>query len=128
MIVIKTRYQTFLNKHFYNYKSISLWYCIIFLDLIHILLPTIQLLLHYLLFSRIIAAGKSVTPLDNVDLLAPITKPDKVVCIGLNYRGHCDEQSLPYPKEPMFFNKFPSCIVGPYDNVVIPPITDVSIL
>lgn len=63
-----------------------------------------------------------------MDLLAPITKPDKVACVGLNYSGHCDEQNLPYPKEPMFFSKFSSTIVGPYDNVVIPAITDVSIL
>lgn len=86
-----------------------------------------KLSFNFFYICRIIAAGKSVTPLDKVDLLPPITKPDKVVCIGLNYKGHCDEQNIPYPKEPMFFNKFPSCIVGPNDKVLIPPITDVSI-
>lgn len=75
---------------------------------------------------RIVAAGKSVTPLSSVDLLSPITKPDKVACVGLNYRGHCEEQNIPLPKEPMIFSKFSSTIVGPHDNVVIPPITDVS--
>ncbi|KAJ8917831.1 hypothetical protein NQ315_010740 [Exocentrus adspersus] len=74
--------------------------------------------------KRIVAAGKSVTPLSSVDLLPPITKPDKVACVGLNYKGHCEEQNIPFPKEPMIFSKFSSTIVGPYDNVVIPPITD----
>lgn len=46
--------------------------------------------------------------------------------MGLNYRGHCEEQNIPLPKEPMIFSKFSSTIVGPHDNVVIPPITDVS--
>ncbi|XP_018568234.1 fumarylacetoacetate hydrolase domain-containing protein 2A [Anoplophora glabripennis] len=74
--------------------------------------------------KRIVAAGKSVTPLSSVDLLSPITKPDKVACIGLNYKGHCEEQNIPFPQEPMIFSKFSSTIIGPHDNVVIPPITD----
>lgn len=74
--------------------------------------------------KRIVGESKSVTPLENVDLLSPITKPDKVACVGLNYTGHCEEQNLPRPKEPMIFSKFSSVIVGPNDNVQIPPITD----
>ncbi|KAJ8941845.1 hypothetical protein NQ318_005128 [Aromia moschata] len=74
--------------------------------------------------STIVAAGKSITPLENVELLSPITKPDKVACVGLNYSGHCKEQNIEEPKEPMIFSKFSSCIVGPHDNVVIPPITN----
>lgn len=73
---------------------------------------------------RIIGAGKSIVALSDVKLLAPITKPDKVICVGLNYTGHCDEQNKPYPEEPMFFSKFSSCIVGPTDNVVLPKISD----
>jgi len=73
---------------------------------------------------RIIADSKSVTPISDAILLPPITNPDKIACVGLNYSGHCDEQNVPYPKEPMFFSKFPSVVVGPNDNVVIPPITD----
>ncbi|XP_072378954.1 oxaloacetate tautomerase FAHD2B, mitochondrial isoform X2 [Diabrotica undecimpunctata] len=74
--------------------------------------------------KRIVAEGKSVTSLENVDLLSPITRPDKVACVGLNYSGHCSEQNIPEPKEPMIFSKFSSVIVGPYDNIEIPPITD----
>ncbi|CAH2009077.1 unnamed protein product [Acanthoscelides obtectus] len=74
--------------------------------------------------KRIVAAGKSITHLADVDLLSPITKPDKVVCVGLNYSGHCEEQKISPPSEPMFFSKFSSVIIGPNDNVVIPPITN----
>ncbi|XP_059353621.1 fumarylacetoacetate hydrolase domain-containing protein 2-like isoform X2 [Daphnia carinata] len=53
-------------------------------------------------------------------LLAPITSPDKVACIGMNYKDHCQEQGVPIPKEPLVFSKFPSCIVGPFDNIPSP--------
>ena len=49
----------------------------------------------------------------NVDkILAPITAPDKLICSGMNYKDHCEEQNVPIPIEPIIFNKFPSCIVG----------------
>jgi len=74
--------------------------------------------------KRIVAEGKSVVPLDDVRFLAPINRPDKVACVGLNYTGHCEEQNIPHPKEPMFFSKFSSCITGPYDNVELPTISN----
>ncbi len=42
------------------------------------------------------------------------------IAIGLNYVDHAHETGSPIPKEPIIFNKAPSCIVGPNDNVVIP--------
>ncbi|KAK7872820.1 hypothetical protein R5R35_006698 [Gryllus longicercus] len=74
--------------------------------------------------KRIVAEGKSVVTYSSVKLLPPVISPDKVVCVGLNYKGHCEEQNLAYPKEPMFFSKFSSCIVGPYDKVLYPSITN----
>ncbi|XP_032794648.1 fumarylacetoacetate hydrolase domain-containing protein 2 [Daphnia magna] len=53
-------------------------------------------------------------------LLAPITSPDKVACIGMNYKDHCQEQGAPIPLEPLVFSKFPSCIIGPFDNIPYP--------
>lgn len=67
-------------------------------------------------------------PLKDVNLLPPITKPDKVACVGLNYSGHCDEQNIPYPREPMIFSKFASTIIGPYDDIQLPTISNVRIL
>lgn len=54
----------------------------------------------------------------DVELLAPITEPQKILCVGLNYRGHCDEQKKEYPKEPMFFSKYASTLVGPTGDVI----------
>ncbi|XP_016961514.1 fumarylacetoacetate hydrolase domain-containing protein 2 [Drosophila biarmipes] len=55
---------------------------------------------------------------DDVTLLPPLTDPGKIICIGLNYQDHCDEQNKPAPKEPMFFSKFNNALVGPQDNVI----------
>lgn len=54
----------------------------------------------------------------DVELLPPILEPQKILCVGLNYKGHCDEQKKEYPKEPMFFSKFASTLVGPTGNVI----------
>ncbi len=51
---------------------------------------------------------------------APIAKPEKIVCIGLNYRNHALESNMEVPKEPIIFMKAPNTIVGPHDDVWIP--------
>ncbi|XP_055699577.1 fumarylacetoacetate hydrolase domain-containing protein 2 [Phlebotomus papatasi] len=54
----------------------------------------------------------------DVTLLSPVSNPEKIVCIGLNYRGHCEEQNLTPPVRPMFFSKFASTLVGPTGSVI----------
>eukprot|EP00092_Neocalanus_flemingeri_P081672 GFUD01102066.1.p1 GENE.GFUD01102066.1~~GFUD01102066.1.p1 ORF type:complete len:286 (-),score=67.41 GFUD01102066.1:68-925(-) len=56
----------------------------------------------------------------DIDLAAPITGMDKVLCIGMNYKDHLEEVGVPIPKEPLVFNKFPSCIVGPSADLPYP--------
>ncbi|MGR0319745.1 fumarylacetoacetate hydrolase family protein [Agromyces sp. ZXT2-3] len=51
---------------------------------------------------------------------APIARPGKIVCIGLNYRDHAEETGAALPAEPVIFMKDPSTIVGPNDDVLIP--------
>ena len=51
---------------------------------------------------------------------APIARPGKIVCIGLNYRDHAEETGAALPAEPVVFMKDPSTIVGPFDDVLIP--------
>ncbi len=51
---------------------------------------------------------------------APIARPGKLVCIGLNYRDHARESGIDPPQEPIFFLKAPNTVVGPYDQVLIP--------
>uniref|UniRef100_A0A2K5NW51 Fumarylacetoacetate hydrolase domain containing 2B n=1 Tax=Cercocebus atys TaxID=9531 RepID=A0A2K5NW51_CERAT len=75
---------------------------------------------------RALAAQLPVLPRSEVTFLAPVTRPDKVVCVGMNYADHCKEQNVPVPKEPIIFSKFASSIVGPYDEVVLPPESQVG--
>ena len=51
---------------------------------------------------------------------APIARPGKVVCIGLNYRDHAAETGQAIPVRPIVFMKDPYTVVGPYDEVLIP--------
>ncbi len=51
---------------------------------------------------------------------APIVRPGKVICIGLNYSDHAAESGMPIPSEPIVFLKGSNTVVGPYDEVQIP--------
>jgi 2-keto-4-pentenoate hydratase/2-oxohepta-3-ene-1,7-dioic acid hydratase in catechol pathway len=51
---------------------------------------------------------------------APIARPGKVVCIGLNYRDHAEETGAKIPERPVVFLKASNTVVGPYDTVLIP--------
>ena len=55
-----------------------------------------------------------------VRLGAPICRPSKIVCIGLNFRDHAEESGMEIPKEPVIFFKATSSLVGPNDTLVIP--------
>mmetsp|Transcript_16849 Transcript_16849/g.32886 ORF Transcript_16849/g.32886 Transcript_16849/m.32886 type:complete len:304 (+) Transcript_16849:36-947(+) len=55
----------------------------------------------------------------NVQLKAPIYDAQKVICVGMNYVDHCTEQNLPVPEEPVFFNKFPTSLAGPGDDLLL---------
>ncbi|MGB8478653.1 MAG: fumarylacetoacetate hydrolase family protein [Acidobacteriaceae bacterium] len=51
---------------------------------------------------------------------APVARPAKVICIGLNYSDHAAESGMPIPPEPIVFMKASNTVVGPYDDVMIP--------
>jgi 2-keto-4-pentenoate hydratase/2-oxohepta-3-ene-1,7-dioic acid hydratase in catechol pathway len=55
--------------------------------------------------------------LNEVQILAPIANPSKVVAIGLNYMDHCREQNVDPPKAPLIFAKFPTAIIGPGETI-----------
>ncbi len=62
-------------------------------------------------------AGK---PLDRVVLLAPIPKPPKFICIGLNYRDHAAEAKMELPSVPTIFSKFSNTVIGPGAKIILP--------
>lgn len=57
----------------------------------------------------------------SIRLLAPVPRPGKVICIGLNYHDHAKESGMEPPPLPLVFTKFPSCVIGPDEPVVLPP-------
>lgn len=59
-------------------------------------------------------------PLTEVELLAPVPRPGKVICVGLNYRDHAAESGMPVPASPIYFAKFSSCVIGPGAPVPLP--------
>ena len=58
--------------------------------------------------------------LDEVQLLAPLPDPQKIVCMGLNYRDHADETGQEIPQAPMWFAKFANSLVGSGTPIVLP--------
>ncbi|XP_061672841.1 fumarylacetoacetate hydrolase domain-containing protein 2A isoform X2 [Syngnathoides biaculeatus] len=69
---------------------------------------------------RALSSGRCVLDRSDVRLSSPILAPEKVICVGLNYRDHCLEQKAAIPKEPVIFSKFSNAITGPYDDIVLP--------
>jgi acylpyruvate hydrolase len=59
-------------------------------------------------------------PRSEVRLLAPFVRPSKILCLGLNYREHAEEQGKAAPETPRLFLKPASAIIGPEDEVVVP--------
>jgi 2-keto-4-pentenoate hydratase/2-oxohepta-3-ene-1,7-dioic acid hydratase in catechol pathway len=59
-------------------------------------------------------------PIDDNALGAPAPRPAQVFAIGLNYRDHAAEAGLDVPASPATFTKFPTCLAGPFADVVLP--------
>ena len=67
--------------------------------------------------------GAASVPTAEAQLHAPIPDPQKVVCVGLNYRDHAVESKMAIPKEPVLFSKFPSALVGHGEPIVVPAVS-----
>ncbi|MBV8552302.1 MAG: fumarylacetoacetate hydrolase family protein [Acidobacteriaceae bacterium] len=61
--------------------------------------------------------------LSSVKLLAPIPRPRKLICVGLNYLDHAKETGAEIPKVPTIFNKFATAVIAPGDNIVLPKVS-----
>src|ERR671910_314528 len=64
--------------------------------------------------------GDDGVPVDGVRLLPPVTRPGKIICIGLNYRAHAEEQGAEPPETPTFFAKFRNALAAPSATVRLP--------
>lgn len=59
-----------------------------------------------------------------VELLPVVPEPAKIVCLGLNYRGHVAETERELPAYPVLFTKFADSLIGPFGKIVKPPESD----
>jgi 2-keto-4-pentenoate hydratase/2-oxohepta-3-ene-1,7-dioic acid hydratase in catechol pathway len=59
-------------------------------------------------------------PVSEVELLPPLPDPEKIVCVGLNYRSHAQEAGLEPPESPTFFAKFRNALAAPGATVTLP--------
>lgn len=58
-------------------------------------------------------------PFDEARLGSPVPEPRQVFAIGLNYRSHAEESGMAVPEVPATFTKFPACLTGPWNDVVL---------
>jgi 2-keto-4-pentenoate hydratase/2-oxohepta-3-ene-1,7-dioic acid hydratase in catechol pathway len=61
--------------------------------------------------------GEGLRDPDGLERHAPVSDPEKVVCVGLNYRDHAEEGGNPIPDTPVLFSKFPTTVNGPGNTV-----------
>ena len=52
---------------------------------------------------------------------SPVARPTKVICVGLNYAKHAIESGMTPPAEPVIFMKAPDTVIGPNDDIIVPP-------
>jgi 2-keto-4-pentenoate hydratase/2-oxohepta-3-ene-1,7-dioic acid hydratase in catechol pathway len=67
------------------------------------------------------AAAERSRSVEELDLLAPLPRPGKVIAVGLNYLGHATEQRKQPPSQPLIFAKLPSAVVGHGAEIVWDP-------
>jgi len=65
-------------------------------------------------------ARKATLKVDDVTLLAPVSSPPKIICLGLNYRDHAEEQGAKIPVDLVIFMKPRTAIIGPNESIVYP--------
>ena len=86
--------------------------------------PTVRALLELDAVDRLRDIDGEGVPLDQVSLDVPVPDPDKIICIGLNYRSHAAEAGLDPPSAPTFFAKFRNALTPPDGEVTLPAASD----
>jgi acylpyruvate hydrolase len=66
------------------------------------------------------ASGGEQLPLSSADLAPVVPRPEKVICVGLNYAAHAAEAGLDVPSYPPLFAKFCRSLIGAADDLVLP--------
>ncbi|MGW0479508.1 fumarylacetoacetate hydrolase family protein [Nonomuraea sp. NPDC003214] len=82
------------------------------------------LLAHHDWRERASAADGARHPLTTADLAPVVPHPGKIICVGLNYRAHILEMGRELPAYPTLFAKFADALIGPYDDIELPAVSD----
>jgi acylpyruvate hydrolase len=85
---------------------------------------TVEAILEGGLLPEVSAIEDDGVPVEGVELLPPITHPGKIICVGLNYRSHAEEQGKEPPDTPTFFAKFTNALAAPGATVSLPAWSD----
>jgi acylpyruvate hydrolase len=70
--------------------------------------------------SKALRAGAGVVERASITLGPPVPDPDKIICLGLNYKDHAAETGLKLPLSPILFPKYRNSLIGPVDDIVVP--------
>lgn len=70
------------------------------------------------------AGGGASRPLADADLATLVTRPSKVICLGLNYASHIKEMGRELPRYPILFAKFAKTLIGARDPIVLPKVSE----
>jgi acylpyruvate hydrolase len=89
-------------------------------------LPTPDLSAHLTGGGRLDGSSPLGDLLDDVEVLAPLPRPGKVICCGLNYGEHIRETGRDLPTHPTLFAKYADSLVGPTDDISLPAGVDVD--
>jgi len=68
-------------------------------------------------------AGRDLVPLESLEFGPPVPDPDKIICLGVNYREHAAEAKLEVPPVPTFFAKFRNSLIGPTAPILLPSVS-----
>ncbi len=70
--------------------------------------------------EKALASGTNTTELAKLSLGPPVPDPDKIICLGLNYKDHAAETGLKLPTAPVLFPKYRNALIGPTDDIIVP--------
>jgi 2-keto-4-pentenoate hydratase/2-oxohepta-3-ene-1,7-dioic acid hydratase in catechol pathway len=73
------------------------------------------------------ARGNVVGTVNDLRFGPPVVDPQKIICLGLNYRDHAEEAKLALPTAPVLFAKHPNSLIGGLDDVVVPPAASAAV-
>src|SRR5262245_23670853 len=72
---------------------------------------------------RAAETGKRRTSAAEATFLAPVPDPNKIICLGLNYRDHALESGAAIPNEPVLFSKYTTALTGHREPIVLPKVS-----